>query len=73
MHLFDGTNLSQEIFGVDSWGAAICSLGHGRKNMLMILPTVWRLGFKVVVSADPSQRFSSNYGKLFLVPYYSQN
>ena len=34
MHVFDNSNLSQEIFPIDSWGAVICSLGHGRKHML---------------------------------------
>ena len=32
---------------IDTWGAVICSLGHGRKHMLTILPTIWRPGFKV--------------------------
>ena len=31
---FDNSNLSQEIFGINTWGAVICSLGHGRKHML---------------------------------------
>ena len=32
---FDNSNLSQEIFAIDdTWGAVICSLGHGRKHML---------------------------------------
>ena len=30
-HVFDNSNLSQEIFATDTWGAVICSLGHGRK------------------------------------------
>ena len=41
-HVFDNSNLSQEIFEIDTWGAVICSLGHGRKHML---PTIWRPGF----------------------------
>ena len=45
-HTFDNNNLSQEIFAIDIWGAVICSLGHGRKHMLTILPTIWRPGFK---------------------------
>ena len=35
-HVSDNSNLSQEIFAVDTWGAVICSLGHGRKHMLTI-------------------------------------
>ena len=45
-HVFDNGNLSQEMFAIDTWGAVICSLGHGRKHMLAILPTIWRPGFK---------------------------
>ena len=45
MHAFDDSNLSQEIFAIDTWRAIIYSLGHGRKHMLAILPTIWRLGF----------------------------
>ena len=41
---FYNSNLSQEIFAIDTWGAVICSLGHGRNHMLTILPTVWRPG-----------------------------
>ena len=33
-HVFDNSNLSQEIFAIDTWGAIICSLGQGRKHML---------------------------------------
>ena len=40
-HVFDNSNLSQEIFAIDTWGAVICSLGNGRKHMLTILPTIW--------------------------------
>ena len=36
-HVFDDSNLSQEIFAIDTWGAVICSLGHGRKRMLTTL------------------------------------
>ena len=46
-HVVDNSNLSQEIFGIDTWGAVKCSLGHDRKHMLTILPTIWRPGFKV--------------------------
>ena len=35
----DNSYLSQEIFVIDTWEAVICSLGHGRKHMLTILPT----------------------------------
>ena len=49
-HVLDNSNLSQEIFVIDTWGAVICSLGHGRKHMLKILPTIWRLGFEDVRS-----------------------
>ena len=33
-HVFDNSNLSQGSFAIDTWGALICSLGHGRKHML---------------------------------------
>ena len=33
-HVFDNSNLSQEIFAINTWRAVICSLGHGRKHML---------------------------------------
>ena len=33
-HVFDNSNLSQEIFAIDTWGAVICSLGHGWKHLL---------------------------------------
>ena len=32
-HVFDNSNLSQEIFAIDAWRAIIYSLGHGRKHM----------------------------------------
>ena len=38
-HVFDNSNLSQEIFAMDTWRSVICSLGHGRKHMLTILLT----------------------------------
>ena len=44
-HVFDNSKLSQEIFAINTWRAVICSLGHGRKDMLTILPTIWRPGF----------------------------
>ena len=45
-HVYDNSNLSQEIPAIDTWGAVICSLGHGRKHMLTIFPTIWRPGLK---------------------------
>ena len=44
-YVFDNSNLSQEIFAIDTWGAVICSLGQGRKHMLTIPPTICRPGF----------------------------
>ena len=41
-HLFDNSNLSQEIFAINTWRTVMCSLRHGRKHMLSILPTLWR-------------------------------
>ena len=40
--VFVNNNLSQEIFAIDTWGAVICFLGHGRKHMLTILLIIWR-------------------------------
>ena len=54
MHVFDNSNLSQEIFAIDTWGAVICSLGHGRKHVLTILPTIWRPGLSL--GRDPRER-----------------
>ena len=51
MHVFDNSNLSQEIFAINTWRPLICSLGHDRKHMLMILPTTWRPGLKVEMSS----------------------
>ena len=51
-HVFDISNLSQEIFAIDIWGAVICSLGHGRKHMLTILPTIRRPGFRLNQSSS---------------------
>ena len=45
-HAFDNSSLPQEIFAIETWGAIICSLGHGRKHMLTTLPTIWRPSFK---------------------------
>ena len=47
MHVFDNSNLSQEIFAIDSWGAVICLLTHGRKHMLTILLTISKPGFRM--------------------------
>ena len=46
-HVFDNSNLSQATFAI---GAVICSLGHGRKHMLTILPTIWGPGFRCIFS-----------------------
>ena len=40
LHVFDNGNLSQEIFAIDTWEAVICSLGHGPKHTLTILPSI---------------------------------
>ena len=45
-HVFDNSNLSQEIFAIDACGAVICFLGHGCKHMLTIFPTIWRPGLR---------------------------
>ena len=50
-HDFHNSNLSQEIFAIDTCGAVISSLGHGRKHMLTVLPTIWRPGLKRVLKA----------------------
>ena len=47
-HLFHNSNFSHEIFAIDTWGAVICSLGHGGNHVLMILPSIWRPGFNFV-------------------------
>ena len=39
-HVFDNSSLSREIFAIDTWGAVICSLGHGQKRMLTQKSTV---------------------------------
>ena len=36
----------KEIFVIDTWGDVIRFLGHGRKHMLTILPTIWKPGFR---------------------------
>ena len=33
-HVFDNSNLSEETFVIETWGAVICSLGHGRMHLL---------------------------------------
>ena len=44
-HVLDNSNLSKEIFTIDAWRAVICFLGHGPKDMLNILPPIWRPSF----------------------------
>ena len=46
-HVFDNSNLSLEIFAIDTWRALICSFRHGRKHILTILPAIWRPGFNI--------------------------
>ena len=47
-HVFDISNLSQEIFAIDTFGTVICSLGHGHKHMLITILPIWRPGFKLL-------------------------
>ena len=47
-YVFDNSNLLQEIFAIDNWRGVICSLGHGRKHMLTIFPTIWRPGLRLL-------------------------
>ena len=54
MYVFDNSNLSQEIFAIDTWRAVICFLGHGRKHMLTILPTTWIPGLREQTLRSPS-------------------
>ena len=49
-HVFDNSNISQEIFEIDTWRAVLYFLGHGRKHMLAILPTIWRPGLDVLIT-----------------------
>ena len=56
-HVFDNSNLSQEVFAIDTWGAVICSLGHGRKHMLTILANIWRPGFSWPCSYHRMEEF----------------
>ena len=35
-HVFDNSNVLQEIFAINTWRTVICSLGHGRKHMLRL-------------------------------------
>ena len=51
-HVFENSNISQETFGIDTWGAVICSLGHGRKRMLTIFPTIWRPVFRAWLNCN---------------------
>ena len=45
-HVFENSNLSQQMFAIDTWRAVIYSLGHGRKHMLAILPTILRQAYE---------------------------
>ena len=59
----DNSNLSQEIFAIYTWRAVICYLGHGRKQMLMILPTILRPSLALseknwIISVTVSQKRS---------------
>ena len=51
-HVFDNGNLSQEIFAIDTRRAVMCSLGQRCKNMLAILPRIWRPSFTVLTGDD---------------------
>ena len=66
-HVFDNSNLSQEIFAIDTWRAVICSLGHGRKHMLTIPPTIWRPGLKQVDDVDANESSFVHTVELFMV------
>ena len=54
-HVFGNSNLSQEIFAIDTWRAVLCSSGHGRKHMLTILPTI-----ATITRCDLSPKFFCN-------------
>ena len=47
-HVFDNSNLSREILAIDTCRAVICSLGHGRKHMFIILPIIWGQGLRLL-------------------------
>ena len=49
-HVFDNSNLPEEISAIATWRAAIYSFGHGRKHMLAILLTIWRPGLSLSLS-----------------------
>ena len=59
---FDNSNLSQEI--LQSIDTVRCSLGHGRKHMLTILPAIWRPGFKATFHLTISVRVQRATGKV---------
>ena len=64
-HVYDNGSRSQEIFAIDTWGAVICSLGHGRKHMLTILPTIRRPGlsfFLTVLITDENAVKIGSFG-----------
>ena len=58
--VFDNSNLSQEIFAIDTWRAVIYSFGHGGKHMLAIFPTVWRPGFTVEIDLRATWQLTVN-------------
>ena len=66
MYVFDNSNLSQEIFATDTKTAVIFSLGHGRKQMLTILPTIWRPGLTHLMGGVLSQP------KMFVHSHFDQ-
>ena len=53
-HVFDNSNLSQEIFAINTLGAVVCSLGHGRKHML-------KPGFHLQQTPRPRHKKQSDY------------
>ena len=54
MYVFDNSNLSQEIFAIDTQKAVICSLGHGRRHML-------KPGFHYTANATTTTQKQSDY------------
>ena len=51
-HIFNNSDLTQETFAINTYRAVIYSLGHSRKHMLPIIPTIWRPGFTTGTSRD---------------------
>ena len=60
-HVFDNSNLSQEIFAIETWRAVICSLGH---HILTILSTLWRPGLRRLRSDLLHPKFGSQKSAL---------